>query len=196
MLTQTPVIPALSSWKTPTVSPSPSIAYVAASPSGSRWRSKSGSLRRTAFSASSSTVRLRRPRKSIFRSPSSSRLGGVLRDDGIPVGGNGTYSLIGLSVMTTPAAWVEALRGSPSSARHSMSRRTCGSFSTRLRSSALSSARRRASYAAAGDQLGDLVHLRVGIPNARPTSRMAARPARVPKVMICATMVAAVFAVT
>ena len=69
---QTPVMPALSSWNTPSVRPARSMAKVAPSSSGRLFTSKPGSLRRTSTAASSSTVRLRRPRKSIFSSPSSS----------------------------------------------------------------------------------------------------------------------------
>ena len=70
----TPVIPVLSSWNTPLVCPSESILNTSASPSGIFSTSKSGSVRRTSFAASSSTVRFLSPKKSILRSPSSSRV--------------------------------------------------------------------------------------------------------------------------
>ena len=70
----TPVMPADSSWNTPEVLPSDSIAMVAGSFSGMALREKSGSRRWTILAASSSTVRLRRPKKSIFSRPSSSRV--------------------------------------------------------------------------------------------------------------------------
>ena len=72
MLTHTPVMPADSSWKTPWVFPSASMAKVCGSLSGTLSTAKSGSIRRTCSSASWITVRFRRPRKSIFSSPSSS----------------------------------------------------------------------------------------------------------------------------
>ena len=72
MLMHTPVMPADSSWNTPWVLPSDSMAKVAASSSGMVLMEKSGSILRISFSASSITVRFRRPRKSILRRPSSS----------------------------------------------------------------------------------------------------------------------------
>ena len=68
----TPVMPADSIWNTPEVRPSESIWKVAGSSSGIWLVWKSGWLRRTSRAASSSTVRFRRPRKSIFSRPSSS----------------------------------------------------------------------------------------------------------------------------
>ena len=68
----TAVMPALSSWNTPTVRPAASMSNVFLSSSGMRSTWNPGSRRRTCRAASSSTVRLRRPRKSIFSSPSSS----------------------------------------------------------------------------------------------------------------------------
>ena len=72
--THTPVIPADSIWNTPQVRPSESIWKVSGSSSGMSFREKSGVWARTICSASSSTVRLRRARKSIFSRPSSSRV--------------------------------------------------------------------------------------------------------------------------
>ena len=70
----TAVMPVLSSWNTPLVFPAEIISNTALSPSGIFSTSKSGSVSRTILAASSSTVRFRRPRKSIFSSPSSSRV--------------------------------------------------------------------------------------------------------------------------
>ncbi len=70
--THTPVIPALSSWNTPEVRPSPSMAKVSASSSGTVFMEKSGLVLRISFSASSITVRFRSPKKSILSRPSSS----------------------------------------------------------------------------------------------------------------------------
>ena len=76
---------------------------------------KPGISFRTMFTASSSTVRLRRPKKSIFSRPSSSMVVMVYWVTGCPsLVARGTYSYTGRLVMTTPAAWVEALRGMPS----------------------------------------------------------------------------------
>ena len=72
MLTHTPVMPDDSSWNTPAVLPSESMANVAASSFGMVRISKSGSRLRMSCTAFSMTVRLRSPRKSILRSPSSS----------------------------------------------------------------------------------------------------------------------------
>ena len=67
--------------------------------------------------ASSSTVRFRRPRKSIFRSPRCSSVVIVYWVTMLSsFFASGTYSYTGRSVMTTPAAWVEAWRGMPSRA--------------------------------------------------------------------------------
>ena len=111
-------MPADSSWNTPEVLPAASMSNTAGSSIGMVSMEKSGSLRRTSLAASSSTVRLRRPRKSIFSSPSSSSVVIVYCVTGLPsFVASGTYSYTGRCVMTTPAAWVEAWRGMPSSAR-------------------------------------------------------------------------------
>ena len=77
------------------------------------------------------TDRFRSPRKSIFRSPSSSRVvmvNWVTTDSSLFA--RGTYSSTGSAVITTPAAWVEACRGIPSTFRAvSSSSRTWGSLS-------------------------------------------------------------------
>ena len=70
--THTLVMPLDSIWNTPAVCPREIMSYVSASSSGILSSAKSGSRSRTIFTASSSTVRFRRPRKSIFSSPSSS----------------------------------------------------------------------------------------------------------------------------
>ena len=78
---------------------------------------KSGWLFRTISTASLRMVRFRRPRKSIFSRPSSSRVVMIYWVTGTPsLVARGTYSYTGLLVMTTPAAWVEAFRGIPSRA--------------------------------------------------------------------------------
>ena len=106
---QTPVMPTLSSWNTPEVRPSLSILKTAGSSSGMVSTRNPGSRLRTIFAASSSTVRLRSPRKSIFSSPSSSSV--VIwywQTTDSSFFDSGTYSYTGFSVMTTPAACIEA----------------------------------------------------------------------------------------
>ena len=92
---------------------------------------KSGRRSWTIFTASSSTVRFRSPRKSIFRRPSSSRVVMTYwHTTASSFFARGTYSYTGRLVMTTPAAWVEAWRGIPSRALAvSMSFFTCSSVS-------------------------------------------------------------------
>ena len=103
--THTPVMPADSIWNTPLVFPAVSMSNTAWSSSGMSSRRKSGRSFCTIFTASSSTVRFRRPRKSIFRRPSSSSV--VITywhttDSSFLE--RGTYSYTGRRVMTTPAA--------------------------------------------------------------------------------------------
>ena len=68
----TPVMPVDSIWKTPAVLPCVSMSMTFGSLSVTRAMEKSGSVLRISRMASSMTVILRRPRKSILRSPSSS----------------------------------------------------------------------------------------------------------------------------
>ncbi len=129
--THTPVMPVLSSWNTPLVRPWASISYVAASSSGASSILKPGSFSCTSLTASSSTVRFLRARKSIFSSPSSSSVVmGYWHTTDSSFFASGTYSYTGFSVITTPAAWVEAWRGMPSRARAvSIRRRRVSSLS-------------------------------------------------------------------
>ena len=92
---------------------------------------KSGCRVCTIFTASSNTVRFRRPKKSIFSRPSSSSVVMIYwQTTDSSFFARGTYSYTGFRVMTTPAAWVEAWRGIPSSALAvSMSFFTCSSAS-------------------------------------------------------------------
>ena len=76
-------------------------------------------IRRTALSI---TSRFRRPRKSIFRSPSASTFfieNCVTISWSVPFCCNGTTSISGCAPITTPAAWIESARVSPSSGRAS-----------------------------------------------------------------------------
>ena len=124
--THTPVIPADSIWNTPEVFPAEIMSKVSLSSSGMASSRKDGSCSCTIFTASSSTVRFRRPRKSILRSPSSSSVVMTYWHTTVPsLEDRGTYSYTGRFVITTPAAWVEAFRGIPSNdLAVSMSRRT------------------------------------------------------------------------
>ena len=70
--TQTPVMPDDSIWNTPDVFPCVSISMTFGSLSVTRAIEKSGSVFRISWIASSMTVMLRRPRKSILSRPSSS----------------------------------------------------------------------------------------------------------------------------
>ena len=72
--TQTLVMPVDSIWNTPAVLPCVSISMTFGSLSVTLAMEKSGSVLRMSEIASSMTVMLRRPRKSILRRPSSSRV--------------------------------------------------------------------------------------------------------------------------
>ncbi len=108
-------MPVDSNWKTPVDAPRVSIAYVSGSSTGSVRMSIGSSI---SSSASSITSRLRRPRKSIFRSPSASTspIGNCVTTSwSEPFCWSGMYSVSGRSPITTPAAWIESWRTSPSS---------------------------------------------------------------------------------
>ncbi len=118
-------IPEDSNWKTPSVAPFDSILKTAPSSMGISSIRNSGFSFAIIFWAFRITERFRRPRKSILRRPSSSRVVMVYCvTTASPFFASGTYSATGLSVITTPAACVEALRGIPSSCR-AMSIRLC-----------------------------------------------------------------------
>ncbi len=98
-------------------------------------------------------------------------------------------SVSGSRLMTTPAAWVDALRATPSRCRaKSMIRFTAGSESTISRSGG---AIFRASSSEIPSWFGIALAMRSTSPyewpRTRPTSRMAARASIVPNVMIWAT---------
>ena len=98
-------------------------------------------------------------------------------------------SVSGSRLMTTPAAWVEAFRATPSRWRaKSVIRLTPGSPWTMPRSSAelsIASSSRMPSWF--GTALAIRSTSPYEWPSTRPTSRMAARASIVPKVMIWAT---------
>ena len=111
-------MPPLSSWKTPLVSPRWSKAKVASS--------SKGNFKGSIFSprdcwimstARRRMVRVRSPRKSIFNNPASSTspIDHWVMTSSLPLTRpRGTYSVSGLSLITTAAACVPTLRASPS----------------------------------------------------------------------------------
>jgi hypothetical protein len=124
----------------PVVSPEASSSNVAASSSGIV--SRSISIPRSRFTLSTAwrrIVRFERPRKSNFRSPSASMpciSYWVISASEFVAFWSGISSVSGSREMTTPAAWVEAFRATPSSWRaKSVMRLTDGSPSTIERSS-------------------------------------------------------------
>ena len=191
-------MPALSSWNTPWVSPAHSIRLTASSSSGIVSKSTvSPVLSLIKRRASSMTVRVRRPRKSIFSSPSSSTwfLSNwvvIMRSWLMPVSisaasssCSGTRSISGFGAITTPAAWVPLLRGNPSTLLAiSMIRFTSGSLSYIARSSLDCNALSSVIPSSRGTALATRSVFGRLMPSARPTSRTAALACRVPKVMI------------
>ena len=114
--------PTASSWKTPSVSARPSSAYVGASSSGIASTSILSPVVCRMFSrASSMTLRLVSPRKSIFSRPicwTPSMSNWVTTASRSLVDRcSGTKFISGSGAMTTPAAWVLAFRQMPSSRR-------------------------------------------------------------------------------
>ena len=106
-------------WNTAFVSPRPIRSYVFASSSGTAWRSSAWPrLALTSSSVLSTIVSVRRPSRSIFSMPAFSRsfMANWLMTTSFILQ-SGMNSTSGLSAMTTPAAWVEAWRASPSSLR-------------------------------------------------------------------------------
>ena len=176
-----------SNWKTPVASPRASILYVFSSSSGIF----SMSMPPTSSTALSITSRLRRPRKSIFSRPRSTTLPietCVTTSWSAPFCCSGTTSISGRAPMTTPAAWIESCRTSPSSgfARSTISFAT-GSVSYAVFSSP--DFRHSASVwpGPSGISLAIRSTTPYGISSTRPASRTAARAAIVPNVMIWAT---------
>ena len=177
-----------SNWKTPVASPRASISYVLRSSSGIEPMSRLP-ISSTALSI---TSRLRRPRKSTFSSPTATTLfieNCVTTSWSAPFCCSGTVFISGSAPITTPAAWIESWRVSPSSgfARSTISRVT-GSESYAWRSSAPGF--RHSSSVCPGPSgiaFATLSTTPYGTSSTRPASRTAARAAIVPKVMICAT---------
>ena len=162
---------------------------MAASSSGIFSISRLSPFSRMRRSQSAIVVRLRRPRKSNLTSPifSMQRMSSWVMT--APERGSrysGTKSIRGLVPITTPAAWVEACRVSPSRrCAVSNSFAIWPSESTRERSSADCS---RASGSVMPRVSGTSLAMRstsaYGMPMTRPTSRITARACSFPKVMI------------
>ena len=126
-------IPPLSSWNTPSSFPVPmdSMTFLSLKSMWSRSSFTPWSFWIMA-TASWSTVRVLSPRKSIFKSPSSSSV--VIVNWVVMVPSEprdrGTYSSMFVRLMTTPAACMDVCLGSPSSRLDmSMSLWTCSSVS-------------------------------------------------------------------
>src|SRR6266511_1568070 len=180
-----------SNWKTPVESPRASIAYVCASSIGIFVMSSPLPISSTALSI---TSRLRRPRKSIFSSPSASMspIGNCVTTSWSgPFCCKGTMFVSGSAPITTPAAWIESARVSPSSG--------CASSTISFATGSLSIARRSSAPGLrhsssvcpgpSGISFAILSTTPYGTSSTRPASRTAARPAIVENVMICATRI-------
>ena len=152
--------------------------------------------------AAARVVRLRRPRKSIFRSPafSMSPISHWVVTTSLALSllgsfWSGTSSSSGRSAITTPAACVPTLRFIPSSRRaKSSSRATSGSSSASRRSAGSSLiASSSVMLSRAGTSLLICSTRASGMFSARPTSLIAALALSVPKVPICATLASPYF---
>ena len=194
------VIPSDSSWNTPDVSPFVRISQAALSSSGIA--SKSRSIPRFAlmsFKASPITVNVRRPKKSIFKRPNSSILSlsyCVTKPSSLAFC-TGTWSSRGSAEITTPAAWVDEFRAMPSSfLPKSNNSLTFGSASYK----AFNSLPCKALSKVIPSSLGIIFAMRFtsasGKSSTRPTSRITARAASVPNVIIWDTRSCPYFRVT
>ncbi len=139
------------------------------------------------------TVSVRSPRKSIFKSPSSSIVvivNWVVTIPSVPLA-SGTYSSIGFCEITTPAAWVDECLGSPSKRFDiSIKRVTRSSFSYMERSSGFILSARSIVMEAPGSfgmLLAMLSTNAYGKSMTRPTSRITPLAANVPNVIISVT---------
>ena len=150
-------------------------------------------------SASPITVNVRSPKKSIFNRPSSSILSlsyCVTKPSSLEFC-TGTYSSNGTAEITTPAAWVEEFLAMPSKRKQrSNSSFTDASLSYRSLSSFTSKDFFKVIPSSLGIILANRFTSGKGISSTRPTSRITARAASVPKVIICATRSCPYFSVT
>ena len=131
--------------------------------------------------------KLRNPKKSIFSSPNSSK---VVMVNCVTTASlflaSGTYLQTGRSVITTPAACVEAFLGMPSNFfAMSINSLTCGSESYKFfKSWEMFSARSNVIFNSIGTNFATESTFAYGIAIALPTSRIEPRAAIVPNVII------------
>ena len=185
-------MPPLSNWKIPSVLQAESMSYVFLSSSGILLMSKSGLCRaRIIFSALSITVSVRRPKKSIFKSPRlehGSPSNWVVMASRAPRA-SGTYSETASFVISTPAAWIPVWRFKPSILRAiSNSRLLCALLVTSFRSSLISNAFSNVIFGSFGIILAIRLASATGISMARATSLSASLAFIVPNVMIWETL--------
>ena len=145
----------------------------------------------TRSAASLMTVNVLSPRKSIFKSPSSSMVVMIncvviVPSDALD---SGTYSSIAFCEITTPAACIEVCRGSPSKRFDiSISVRTFSSDSYMPRSSGfICSAFSIVIFSSFGIIFAIVSQKLYGRSITRPTSRITPFAASVPNVTICET---------
>ena len=145
----------------------------------------------TRSAASLMTVNVLSPRKSIFKSPSSSMVVMIncvviVPSDALD---SGTYSSIAFCEITTPAACIEVCRGSPSKRFDiSISVRTFSSDSYMPRSSGfICSAFSIVIFSSFGIIFAMVSQKLYGRSITRPTSRITPFAASVPNVTICET---------
>ena len=152
--------------------------------------SKSRSIPRftlMSFKASPITVKVRRPKKSIFKRPNSSMLSlsYCVTNPSSLAFCTGTWSSRGSAEITTPAACVDELRAIPSSfLPKSNNSLTLASASYRAFSSLPCSALSKVIPSSLGIILAMRFTSAKGKSSTRPTSRITARAASVPKVII------------
>ena len=146
------------------------------------------------------TVSVRSPRKSIFKRPNSSNVTIVYCVVMLPSEAldSGTNSSTGFGLITTPAAWTEVCRGSPSKRiAISISFFAESSVSYIVRSSGfIFIAFAIVIPSSIGIAFATLSTYAYGRSNTRPTSRITIRADIVPNVTICTTWSAPYFLVT
>ena len=184
------VIPWLSNWNIPTDSPFCHNLYTLASPISLSNSTSIPLFSFTKFIASWITVRVLKPKKSIFKSPSSSKVVIINCVDICPsLTYKGTYVSTGSLVITTPQACVEACLGIPSKALAMSSIfPTSSSCSYKsLNSLFCSNALSIVIWSSFGIILANLSQSAYGISKALPTSRITILADIVPKVIIWET---------
>ena len=184
-------MPPLSNWKIPSVLQLESRSYVFLSSSGISLISNWGSWRlRIIFSALSITVKVRRPKKSIFNKPKlehGSPSNWVVMESRAPRE-SGTYSDTASLVISTPAAWIPVWRLRPSNLWAISNRRLLwGLVSISFLSSLISKALSKVILGSLGIILAIRLASATGMLMARATSFKASLAFMVPKVIIWET---------